>query len=264
MTTLDYVLENTYTRTLLSDSYPIAIRSQSLNPGAHHLEFHQEGGHTLLVVSTSQGVRVVQSTVPRDLRVLTELEYLRSEPPRLNEEGFFKIRWPIRRGQNLILKSISSHTDYSVEQYSEAFQSQQGFSFVVKQRLSSGQVNRFGEFQTSLQRLDELLSGRVQSVERGWQACLEQNCSPGTSGWNEYSSPQRDKRIVDLIRLTQQIMSQGQDGWFQSFSRTWAQFNKKTLMIDGRLISYQKVIELFLQGRTISDPRRPIQERWGL
>lgn len=268
MTALDYVMENTYTRTLLTDSYPIQINAASLVPGVHHLEFHEAGGHTLMVVEVQRStIRVVQSTVPRELRVLSEIEYLRSEEPKANEEGFLRIRWAQKAGGKIVLAPKSSHPTYSAEQYDPGFiGAAGGFSYAVKERLAGGGggVDRFAEFQRVLARLDELLRGRVNAVESGYNACMTVNCAPGSAAWEEYSTPTRDNRIRDTLNLASQIMKNGRDSFFQSYSRTWGEFARRQIFVEDRMVSYQTVLTNFSQGRVSSDPRASIKARWGL
>lgn len=269
MTVLDYVMENTYTRTLVTDSYPIQINAASVVPGVHHLEFHEAGGHTLMVVEVQRStIRVVQSTVPRELRVLSEIEYLRSEEPKAGEEGFLRMRWAQKSGGKIVLAPKTSHPTYSAEQYEPGFiGAAGGFSYAVKERLAGGGgggVDRFAEFQRVLARLDELLKGRVNAVESGYNACASTNCAPGSAAWNEYSTPTRDNRIRDTLNLASQIMKNGRDSFFKSYSRTWGEFARRQIFIEDRMVSYQTVLTNFSDGRVSSDPRDPIKARWGL
>lgn len=266
---LDYVMDTTYTKTLIKDSYPIQINPQVFLPGVHHLEFHSQGGHTMLVTSVDPGgsfseprLVLVQSTVPRDFRVLGVTTYNRPDQPDENDGGFMRIRWAEKSGRAWTLKAAASHPGYSNEQHQAAFMAgYNGFSSAVKARLSN-RFDQFKEFEASLQDLRESLKKRVRSVEQGYLTCQQIDCGPRTAAYNEWSSPIGDsrlkKKVVGVVEAYQK--NQGD----RRYQRAWADFLRlREIFVGNQVVPMQTILENVYHDKITSDPRDPVLKRWG-
>ena len=76
---LNYVLDHTYTHSLMGDLYPVEINKNYITPGAVFLNlFNQRTGHAELITNFvfenthPTPLRVISSTVPRAIRILPE------------------------------------------------------------------------------------------------------------------------------------------------------------------------------------------------
>lgn len=264
---LDYIMDGAYTKTLLLDSYPVRIRADVFLPGVHHLQFHAQGGHTMLVKAVkARGVSnspllLLQSTLPRKVRDLAPTGYHISTQPQY-DGGFLRIRHLVVANGTWVLAPASKHVDFSEEQFEEEFMSgHAGFSSAVKAHLL-GRIDGAQEFMTSLKLLREALESRLKVVSDGYLACQRLDCRPGTEGYEEWSTPVRDSKLKDLttlvVALARQNMSRG------SVKNAWNEFTRLQVRINDVRYPMSRILENILNDRLVGDPSKTPEARWGL
>ena len=272
---MNYLLRNTYTHTLMKDSYPVAINTHDLTPGTYHLELHGESGHTMLVDSVNRPgqmpITLLYSTVPARVRQLIPTFYMNQEVPTLFKSGFYKLRWALQSASRIQLLAAKSIPGYSEEQFQLANQnaaasSNPHFLNVFKK------INPQFSFQLMLdkswQELQERVQDRIKIVEEGYNYCLEHDCRPGSQGDEDWSTPSRDKRLREIhstINLAGTLLLQSDPQAFQTWSPlAEARALSPNLVIGGEHFSLAEIIVALIHQLMESDPRLPIVERWGL
>jgi hypothetical protein len=265
---LDYIRSSTYTKSLGSDSYPVAITRPSLIPGIHHLEYHELGGHAMIVKEVKVSgktaeITVMDSTLPVQIRRLGQKAYIFGDLPTPGM-GFLRVMWPVYENGIWTFMDPEAYPDYSPEQYDPSFMIGSGtFSAAVKSHLT-GHVNFDAEeWQKTLKSLQDAFVTRANVVYDGYYACLQTNCEKGTPGWEEYSTPNRDSRLLGLLEGVLRGVKIYQGNF--SAMRDWKHFLQGKLQYDkGIMMTYAEAVDNFVDGRYNSDPRQSIRARWGL
>lgn len=268
LTALNYVLDNTYTHSLIIDSYPIAINAEVLTPGTHHLTLHEyDSGHTTFVIDVgvdAGGVVMMASTTPREVRELwTELYAQYDIFTNKSEGGFLKIRWPIKYSGNWQLVKDSDMPGFSLEQYDPHFsEGYDMYSEAVEHRLGITQTPE-QKFENGLKALQMRLEDRVWLVKNGFEVCQIENCDPGSANYEAWSTPQRDSRIVQLIERLDTLANASETN---KMSWEGFQFNTRLIFdVDNNIdASMYDIIIAFAWGKYSSDPRDKVNRRWGL
>lgn len=268
---LEYVMRNTYTRSLKQDSYPIAINKETMTAGAHHLEFHSEGGHAMIVneVKVTKGLfggtklTTMDSTLPRKVRDLKTKKYNYGLIPQFGS-GFLRMRWPVFVDGYWELTFPEDHPDYSEEQYDQDFTREYGsFAQAIKGRISG--INRISNsaFRTMLTDLRKEIEFRASIVQQGSEECAVKNCAPGTEGWQEWSTPVRDHRLMGLIIGALNIAELNKRN--DQLMETWDKFINRTVKLRNRKwVRISKILNIFEKQKYGSDPRMSLEMRWGL
>lgn len=265
---LDYLLQLTYTEILMEDSYPIAIKAESLFPGAH---FSYIYGHNLLVTQLRSGeggeapLVTMNSTTPRGFRRLAVSEFL--DPNQPVSGGFSRFRWPERRdNQAWALRAAESMPFYSREQFSPQFVEEDLFDEAVNHRVASKyQVSPEKKMYSLLGSVYAKFQDRKLQVEEGARACFPNRCPQGSRNYFDFSTPERDLRILSQI---QQV-----DGWLAKYPNLQRSFDlftwNNTIEVDGEYFrTYTfRLSELMAKWRTehySSDPNVSRNHRWGI
>ena len=267
MTALDYVMDNTFTRSILWDGYPISISAKAFVPGTFHLEFHSAGGHTMIVNevdATGGRFGLIQSTLPREVRDLGAAEYQHASQPQRADGGFLRMRWLEKTAKGWAFADENKHPDYSIEQYSPAFMSgTSNFSNAVRSHLSghASQSNPYSELIAGMETLWGKIEPRLKLVQEGYSVCQVSDCRPGTRNWDQYSTPGRDSHIKEMIRYVQGIVRDNpRDGQIAS---AYSQFAGYRMDVADRSTTLGELMDNFLKGRTSGDPRVSVARRWG-
>jgi hypothetical protein len=264
---LEYVLDNVYTGSLGGDSYPIEIKPGVFTAGTHHLELHATYGHTLFVKEiTANQVLVYNSTVPRAVRNLRSAFYDYARPQEEGRGGFLKFRWPEKIAGQWVLRSASSMPSYSREQYDPEFLKLNelfDFSLSVKLRLGLPVDYRqsFGEGLISIR---SAFKERDLIVKEGFDFCSINPCAPGSANYESWSTPSRDRRILDRIEGAQRILQRfgPSDSEFQN---TWDRFIfGPAFSVGGKNFKNWQLIDRWIKQSYSFDPRDNIEKRWAI
>lgn len=271
---LEYIMRNTYTHTLMEDSYPVAIRPGSLSAGTHFLDLHGSSGHTMVVKSVNDPndlpVTLLFSTVPIRIRELISTFYQDQEAPKLHRSGLYKIRWATKTNSGWKLVPLKDHPSYSLEQFNLPdieFPSPTPHFLKVYQRINP-KFSLDILLQKSMNELRDRMKDRIKMVEDGFAFCQRNNCEPGSRGDDDWSTPSRDRRLLQLhetVELALDLIRHHKPEALPAGLKNWEDFaREQTLKIQGEPISLERLVVAFEHGLTETDPRVSIARRWGV
>lgn len=260
---LDYILENTYTHSLMTDSYPIAITREALTEGVYHLDLHRDSGHTQVAARTdSRGESVlpfsiIQSTVPRKIRQLSTSGFWYSSQPKEGLGGLLRMRWPVF-GNSVSMTAPEKMPFFSKEQYAANFlrTPETPYFKEVYLRLNPQLdfVKVVNEAWTSVK---GMFLARLQIVEDGYRYCRQNGCPPGSAADDDWSTPTRDGRLLELI-------GQAQDMQMSLRLPEDAAMNVPFLAFNGETYTLRAAVEAWTSRRFSSDPNQSPERRWAL
>jgi|GEM_PF-1449172 len=269
---LDYLLDNTYTHTLFKDSYPIEMTSQAFLAGTHHLSLSGASGHTQLANRVNEKfdipIRTLASGAPRAVHELYEGIFFSAEQPKKNASGFLKMRWPVySASQKVQLLNKNKMPYFSEEQYSDEFiKNEKNFSLAVYKRLNPD-FSFANLVKETLAEIKSRVLARMQVVRDGYDFCSKNDCKEGTSGYEAWSTPARDKRIVTMYSELAQVIYQlnhNSDYYLQASTAWKTEANKPLLnLFEKNYTLYQIMYSWEAQGHNIN-PWEPEETRWGL
>lgn len=266
MTALNYLLDNTFTHTLMGELYPVAITREQISGGAIYLNlWSDETGHTQMVrvLNTSDltdpgPLRMLASDVPRAVRVLNEYAFESNNPmPADGTRGFFRFRWPGVAAADM--------PGYSTDEFSDAFTTSQPtlLQAVLARVLPGWNPDATRAMQMLMENLEGKLKTRVNVVVQGSAFCQANDCSPGTLGWEDWSTPARDRTLVDTIH---EIYDLNSPGLCDSACKNelYSHLQEAVTTINGKPLTLVNTMIGFDHGQCSADPRDPIAKRWGL
>ncbi len=266
---LDFVADNTFTGTLRVDSYPIKINQEALTPGSYYLRAPVTGGigHLVFIHQFDHERSVVtslESTLPSRVRRLS-VRNINFAGPYSESLSIRRHRWAIENNGRITLRAARQHQSYSMEQFAENFTRQgRNHHLEVLYRLN---FHFTDAMITSWYRgmIARSLSERVDVVFDGRQFCLENNCEPGSSNYNSWSTPVRDARIISQIDdyldfcFDSETCMRDHNSWYANWHRvTIRQGN----------VNFYITVDFFYQAyqnqELSSDPRDRVSHRWGI
>ncbi len=261
---LNYLLDNTYTHSLMDDSYPISIGRDSLAEGVYHLNLHDVSGHTQVVFRTDQAPGVLlpfvilQSTTPRKVREVTMGGFFYTAQPKLGHGGLLRMRWPDFSNAKPRLIDAAKMPFYSLEQYAPEFlrTPQTYYNQEVYLRL-----NPTLDFQkvanAAYENLITMYTDRIQIVEDGFSQC-HGSCAANSIPYEEWSTPSRDARILDLIAQID-LIRQSLPNFVEPDS-----LDKPLFLLQGESYTLKSLIAAWRFACFQSDPNLPPARRWGV
>lgn len=262
---LDYLTENTYTHTIGKDSYPITISSESVTPGTHHLAIYKNSGHTLLVAKVNEAGQapliMYYSNVPKVVRPLYETVFTNRDLPKKNE-GFLKFLWPVIKSNSVSFIAAEKMPFYSLEQYDSAFlKEDKEFSIAVMKRLQPD-FSWKNLIDSIFKDLTNRITDRIEVVKQGYDFCKKNDCSPGSAGYEDWSTPSRDQRIITAYKLLSNYSFNYADN--DTINSLFEKLESTEFEIQGEVLNIKKILFSFLFSSYSFDPNADINERWGL
>ncbi len=257
MAALRWLLNSVYTKTLYVDSYPVKLNRDSVTAGLINLL----GGHTEIFnhIATGPGqipMVVFSSTVPLAVRTLSERVFLDDTVTEKLSGGLVKFRWPVNSPQGWKITPKESMRDYSLEQYKENLcKDEPKFALCLFKLLD---IHFDGEMvaRKTLEDLENVLKQRARIVLDGVEYCKTNDCAPGSVGYEDWSTPSRDKRLKKSFLATQSLLSELN---LNDLFTDW--MNETEIDVPFRL-DLNKFILLFTEGLASFDPRANIYQRW--
>ncbi|MEN0059806.1 MAG: hypothetical protein AAGB31_13280 [Bdellovibrio sp.] len=291
------VFEQTSTKTLPRDTYPVAINRNTIRAGTVWLRpsreaelsllrlfggKKQEPGHTDTVKSVSnEGIlTLIGSTVPAQVRELKEVTDFFIMPEKNAETGLRNWKWPEHYKM-----SISSLPGYSLEQYemgqtqnSAAMQDGIGaqggasartlpnWANDVKSKLALSSESKGAYLARLAKNFCALVKDRVSVVASGenLRKKLGGSCM-SYSQWDSYSTPGRDQMIMKSLK---KLVSEA--NFFGFLTRGGIEKTRPYLekcgtleYMPGRTADYLELAHRYADDRISSDPNHPIEARWG-
>ena len=269
---LNYLLNMTYTHTLMRDSYPVKITPEEFLPGIHYLNLHESSGHTQLVhrvnlAKDALPFLILQSTVPRKVRDLNESLFWASAAPVLGKSGFHKILWPQVSGSQYSLTAAQKMPSYSLHQYAVDFIRSKDVSFghEVLLRLQP-ELDLLLILKNGLNDLRNSLTIRGQVVEDGYLACGQKSCPENSQGFEDWSTPSRDTQIMSLLNQLRALYSIGSTPDIRKEIADYLNQEQKQsyLILDGISYTLQQISAAWDLVLFSSNPNDEPGLRWGL
>lgn len=266
---LQFLLRNTYTHTLMQDSYPVAINPEALTPGTHHLRLYKSSGHTMIVDKVNEPdnlpITLLFSTLPIQIRELIPTFFQDHDVPELSKSGFYKIRWAKKTEKGWSIISSKAIPGYSEEQFSLGADDVNNHYFIKVYKKLNPQFSFEVMLNHAFQELQERVKDRIQAVEDGYRYCQANDCSPGSPGDEDWSTPNRDQRLLQLHNSINLASSFIEPKAIEKWKKIIANVStEKTYSISGQLYSLNQIILALVYQFTQTDPRLNVAQRWGL
>ena len=268
LTALNYLLDNTYTHTLLGDVYPIKISKESLIAGVIHLSLHEESGHTRIFSKTNYEdidqipLMFMSGTTPRMLRALYEEAF--SIDKRVPSEfgGMVQMRWPLKVINKWRLMDAVNMPNYSLEQYeSEYMRTETNFIVATFKRLGV-EFKPDVIVKRQIEDIKEMVRTRIGIVEEGNRVCQIEDCAENTLNFENWSTPSRDKRILSNLENVKKFVQRfGSDNLRVLFQLSSKEY---FVSIQGKNYNFDIIEFLWKYELYSSDPRDSINLRWGI
>lgn len=258
MTALRWLLEMVYTKTLYKDTYPVKLTRNSVQPGLiNHIGAHTE---VFRQVSSTMGevpLIVLSSTVPQALRVLNERVYIDSEPVDRTLGGLVQFRWPLKSRDGWSITAKEKMPDYSLEQYSRNLCSDQSnFALCVLQKLNIAFDSKLIA-KKLVADLENTMTFRVGVVNDGMTFCSQNDCTPGTVGYEDWSTPSRDKRLKASFKTTKDVLTA------LDVADVYLDWLATATINVPKTIKVSEFAERLKYGFVSNDPRATLDQRWG-
>jgi hypothetical protein len=270
---LNYLLNQTYTHLLMRDSYPVAINPENFLPGVHHLDLREVSGHTQLVhrVDLSDQAlipyMIIQSTTPRQVRILSEALFWGDQRAKKGQNGFLRILWPKVKNGVYSLEKPENMPGYSLDQYAEDFirEKDRTNSIEVLLRLKPS-LNFVNVMKSGYQNLLNMFQSRMTVVEEGYRHCQGHSCAKDGQLYNDWSTPSRDRHILEVIHQLDMLSEmQFPEKVRDEIIVTKDQALKTVaLVLDGEAYTLKSLIFAWSKNLFSSDPNEESGLRWGL
>ncbi len=256
---LNWLLDVTYTGSLMVDSYPIALNDQTVRAGVTHmLSSHAEIISHVSKDLSEVPVTTISSSVPRAVRIMNKRSFLDQYSVKASLGGFMRFRWPVKTSSGWKMIAGESMPAYSLEQFKKNLcENQNHFAFCLFEKANlkfSPQT-----IMTKLTRdLEASLLFRDKTVIEGKNFCNQNDCNPGTDGWENWSTPSRDERLQQLFENSENLATVlKQSGTFQKWLSSFKLQNRPSTF------SLLSLKENLSSGLISFDPRDSISARWG-
>ncbi|MES2854748.1 MAG: hypothetical protein V4692_02740 [Bdellovibrionota bacterium] len=272
-TFLKYVFDETNTKTLANDTYPIAMQRSSLRPGTLYLA---TGEHSYQVTSLSQyGVPVLlSSTTPIANRVLFRMSSFPFYRPETKDarDGYRAFRWPNEVGLNVRKISRASFEQYAISG------NVMEFAEAAKKRLAVSIEPLDEQIDRQLTNICYFTRERAYGVVQAYLALTKKSdrCF-SASERDEYSTEIRDSRIKDYFQLFRSLRDDPRWSDLRSAQKQkfLAVFIKDVPEVsdlcriplgipDPVDLSLYDVWQATRDAKLVPDPTVSIRARWGL
>ncbi len=264
---VNYVANNTYTHTLRVDTYPTQINPTYLAPGSVYLTISGDSGHTRIFYGFGPNARLtlLSSTVPRRVRPLYEENFRVSVNAAQGAGGIVRFLWPYKQDGRWRLRSPSEMSGYSLEQYASDFSQPNEYFYqaVIRKIFPSESDRDYRDVAAGIESFTQAIQARIAIVESGYLFCKENNCEPGTSNYEDWSTPSRDSRIREtLLQLLRTIQSTRD----QRALDLWTQTSREAVFQIGPQLKldWLSLVHVFKNNLYGYDPIEPIPKRWGV
>lgn len=273
---MSHVFKVTDTRTLVLDTYPIAINRDSLRPGVVYVS---PGVHSYQIIDLNEYgiITTLSSTSPVAVRVLfRNVGFPFYIPSKFKNyaDGFRAFRWPSEMNE-----PVASLRRTSFEQFELAEIAQEDyFDFIEKIIFRLKRVDEPLEsvIDRSYENLCYFARERGVLVIRSYGERLKNNeqCFDRET-WQEYSTVHRDKRLESYFLAFRSLRydQRWQELPMKAKAKLLSVFVSnvsfkgcvvETSMPEKSLLSMYEVWNLVNDGKLISDPNASILQRWGL
>lgn len=273
------------TQSVHQDTYPVALRREYIRPGivvnhrstgifgtvTHHLDL-------VKTVKNNGNIVYISSTLPADIRELTQTYSLRSQPDdeKTQRQGFRAWIWPQNRG-----KKLSENLGFSTEQYTitpnssfgrnEGVRSLSEFESLLKDRLRLKHNTREELEQQSLDEVCTQFIARVKIIKQAedYRQTLNGRCM-NAKEYDDYSTPTRDSRVRSVTeQYIINFIGRDYDRSGQSEVDKKKDFLNSVCPVQelyaGRTMTFHEFLKMMSINSTSisSNPNVSIAARWG-
>ncbi len=197
---LRFMLNETTTRTLPLDTYPVRIAPDSVTPGtAFFITESHAGiiGRVILDGSFLHPLQTWEATVPAKLQKLSQKNFLAPRPESTVYSGLVKFRWPVAVDGQWKYLPVASHPFYSLEQYSSGFdEGYADFVEAVAKRIDPTEYDPWDRTEKLIAAISHYLQARIPIVLEGYKRCRKGGCPEGSALWEVHSTPGRDGMVA--------------------------------------------------------------------
>ncbi len=273
MASLAYLLKNTYTHSLVKDSYPIQIDPAPVSGGAFMLDLHSpQTGHTNLIHFARYGdptdatwIKWIYSPSGRPFlgKLNSQFGIYRSKyPDKSKQEGYLRHRWPVNENGQWKLLEREKMPYFSEEQYDSAnFAGEKVFAKAVFTRLHKTTPDPKAQYSNTLNDAITRIKVRVDLVEQGFAACAPNRCAVDSEEYDRWSTPSRDKAIADAFEAALRVLREN----YQEVLPVWQSREKEVIVtIQGKDLDLSFLNWVFTDAKVSSDPNDKISKRWAL
>ncbi len=258
-----FMLDETTTRTLPFDTYPIRINPESVTPGTVFFITESHAGiigHVILDGSQAHPLQTWEATVPAKLQKMSQKYFLAPRPESTVYSGLVKFRWPVIVNGRWNYLPVKEHPFYSLEQYSsEFYQGNQDYVEAVAKRIDPTDYYPWDKMQKVIETTARFLQDRVPIVLEGYKQCQQGRCPEGSARWEIYSTPGRDGMVTLLMDHLHKIIESNQ----LDPERVKEEMEGIQFKISRDLsITFYHLYQNYLW--LSPNPEDPIEARWGL
>jgi hypothetical protein len=205
-----YMLAESTTRTLPSDTYPIRIAPDAVIPGTPFFVTESHSGVVGRVVLDGSHVHPLQTweaTVPAKVQKLNQRNFFTPRPESTIYSGLVRFRWPVFQKGRWEYLPDSKHPFYSKEQYdSEFYEGYADYVEAVAKRIDPTEYDPLERVGKVIGSMTHYFQQRIAIVSEGFKQCHNRGCPEGSSLWEIYSTPGRDGMITLWMDHLHQII----------------------------------------------------------
>lgn len=267
---LRYVMDETSTRSIDNDGYPVKLTKAGLLPGTYIITKADDSRHTRIItrsdftMPTTLPFITKSSTSPVSLRKLFQETLIDEEWPSEDKKLFLSFRWPVKSGLKWILQSSNQHPRYSMEQFDSALalENPSFIKFLIDR--TKNQFDPVDLISLGINDVSNNLHKRMLMVDQGYLYCQSNNCHEGTQGFDDWSTYERDLKIVHKYTDFKNLIDK-YENQYPGLSLKWNEnLSVAKIIILDRELSLFEVQDLFINKRVSSYPLDNPNVRWGL
>jgi hypothetical protein len=150
--------------------------------------------------------------------------------------------------------------NYSLEQFGEEFKKSY-YNAVIKQMGVSNKPDEFTRLRLEL--VWQKLNYRVDIVKKGFAFCGVEDCSPGTAGYEDWGTPNRDLQIYELVEEIWDTYLNSNDPKVDAEFKKWENLTLDLGDESGLVVTYRDLLDIWYYQYYSYDPRDGILRRWG-
>jgi hypothetical protein len=211
---LNYIQNNTYTHSLQNDTFPVAMARPYFREGVIELHINDSSGHTLImnyIARPGENYQIpgsmLWSTLPPAVRPLEEGLFYPSQPGTDNF-SFRQFRWPQLVNNQVQLVREANMPGYSLEQFDDKYyDGYPNFTAAVMAKLFPD-YSPIKIVEKSILELTDMIKSRTEVVEEGYVYCKTHDCKEGSTGYEDWSTPSRDKRLGQVFKRNRELVTQ--------------------------------------------------------
>ncbi|AUN99712.1 hypothetical protein DOM21_02230 [Bacteriovorax stolpii] len=268
---LNYVMDMTSTRTVMAtDGFPVSVTRKGLQAGTFIVSQTNGSGHMRTITEnyfddpSQLPLFTHSSTAPREVRPLYREAFVDQAWPIRGTREILAFRWPVVSRNSWTLTPKQNDPRYSTEQFDQGLQGKY-YSFIqfVISRVKPN-YDPFSLIDTGIIDLVNYTNMRVKIVRDGYEFCRSHNCNPGTQGYEDWSTPNRDSKYVIKFAEIEDLVK-AFDPMYPGLMQHWQDALDGTVLdIEGYSLSLARLRNIFEKKLASYNPKDSILRRWGL